>query len=91
MTAPSATGEFPLTEQNAAAPAETHRYFRETPQRAEKGSAMIMIAAEADLTRMKNERLKAARMARDEAARLELAKTVAVPKPKRRSRATAAA
>jgi hypothetical protein len=80
-----------LTEQNAAAAAGTHQYFRGTPERAEKGSAMNMISAEADRTRLKNDRLRAARLERDEALRLELAKTAAVSKPKRRAKAAAAA
>ncbi|BDA84368.1 hypothetical protein Sa4125_19100 [Aureimonas sp. SA4125] len=54
-------------------------YFRNTEMRAEKGTAMSMIAVAADATQAKNERLKAARLARDETDRVALE---AEPKPK---------
>ena len=62
-----------MTEQNSPAVQAGHQYFRETPMRAEKGSAMSMIAADADKTRAKNDRLKAARVARDLAEQEALA------------------
>ena len=65
-----------------------HQYFRETPVRAEKGSAMSMIAADADKTRAKNDRLKAARTARDDAEQQALAAAAAVA-PLKRKRKTA--
>ena len=56
--------------------------------RAEKGSAMSMIAAAADHTKAKNDRLKAAREARDTA---EQAVAEAAPKPVKRKRKVATA
>lgn len=78
-----------MTDQPSPAVQAGHQYFRETPVRAEKGSAMSMIAADADKTRVKNDRLKAARVARDEAEQKALAE--APPKaPVKRKRKVAA-
>jgi hypothetical protein len=72
-----------MAEDQSPAVQAGHRYFRETPMRAEKGSAMSMIAAAADHTKAKNDRLKAAREARDTA---EQAAAEAAPKPVKRKR-----
>ena len=77
-----------MAEEQSPAVQAGHTYFRETPMRAEKGSAMSMIAAAADQTRAKNNRLKAAREARDTA---ELAAAEAAPKPVKRKRKVAVA
>lgn len=57
-----------------------HRYFRTTPERAEKGSALSMIAVEQDAKKAKTDRLKAARLVH-EAAEQEAAATLAAAKP----------
>ncbi len=79
-----------MTEQISPAVQAGHQYFRETPMRAEKGSAMSMIAADSDKTRVKNDRLKAARLARDEAERLTLAAAAAAAGPIKRKRKVSA-
>lgn len=80
-----------MTEKESPAVLAGHQYFRETPMRAEKGSAMSMIAADADKTRAKNDRLKAARIARDEAEQLAAEAVVAVPVKRKRKVAAAEA
>jgi hypothetical protein len=81
--------DFPMADEQSPAVQAGHQYFRETPMRAEKGSAMSMIAAAADQTKVKSDRLKAAREARDAAEQLAIAE--APPKPVKRKRKVASA
>lgn len=58
-----------------------HRYFRTTPERAEKGSALSMIAVDRDAKKAKTDRLKIARLAHEAAETEAAAAVAAVAKP----------
>lgn len=74
-----------MSSEETPAVKAAQTYFRNTEIRAEKGTAMSMIAVAADATQAKNERLRAARLARDETERLAAEAAVeAKPAPKRR-------
>ena len=75
-----------MSSEETPAVKAAQSYFRNTEIRAEKGTAMSMIAVAADATQAKNERLRAARLARDETER---AAQEAAPSPKPKTRAKA--
>ena len=82
-----------MSSEETPAVKAAQSYFRGTEIRAEKGTAMSMIASAADATQAKNERLRAARLARDEAERAALdaapkAKPKAPARPKVKKDAT---
>ena len=66
-----------MTDQSNAVQAG-HRYFRTTPERAEKGSALSMIAVDREAKKAKTDRLRAARLVH-EAAEVEAAALVPAP------------